>query len=90
MQIFVHANIKPLDMTNHKNEDYKPLVSIIMSCFNGEKYLSRALESIIDQEYHNWELIFWDNQSNDNSSIIFKNIMIKGLNIFMLKPYLCL
>ena len=52
------ANIKPLDMTNHKNEDYKPLVSIIMSCFNGEKYLSRALESIIDQEYHNWELIF--------------------------------
>ena len=59
-------------MTKNKNENYKPLVSIIMSCFNGEKYLSKALESIIDQEYQNWELIFWDNQSNDNSSIIFK------------------
>ena len=51
----------------------KPLVSILMNCFNGEKYLHEALESVINQTYKNWELIFWDNQSNDRSAEIFKN-----------------
>ena len=48
-----------------------PLVSIIVNCFNGEKYLRKALESIISQTYNNWEVIFWDNQSSDNSKKIF-------------------
>ena len=46
------------------------LVSIIMNCYNGEKYLREALDSIIDQTFKNWELIFWDNQSTDNSANI--------------------
>jgi len=41
-----------------------------MNCYNGEKYLREALDSIIDQTYENWELIFWDNQSTDNSANI--------------------
>ena len=51
-------------------ENSNPLVSIIMNCFNGEKYLSLALESIYAQSYSNWEVIFWDNASIDNSSDI--------------------
>ncbi len=51
----------------------QPLVSIIMNCFNGEKYLKFALESIINQTYKNWELIFWDNQSKDKIANILKN-----------------
>ena len=50
----------------------KPLVSIIMNCYNGERYLNEALQSIINQTYKNWELIFWDNLSSDNSKKIFK------------------
>ena len=53
-----------------KSED--PLVSILMNCFNGEKYLREALDSILNQNYQNWELIFWDNQSTDNSAHLFK------------------
>ena len=34
----------------------EPNVSIIMNCYNGEKYLNEALESIIKQDYKNWEL----------------------------------
>ena len=48
-----------------------PLVSIVMNCYNGEKYLSRALKSIILQKHSNWELIFWDNLSTDQSKKIF-------------------
>ena len=48
----------------------KPLISIIMSCYNGEKFIERAVSSILKQTYQNWELIFWDNQSEDNSKAI--------------------
>ena len=47
------------------------LISIIVNCYNGEKYLKQTLESIQKQNYTNWELIFWDNQSTDNSKVIF-------------------
>ena len=48
-------------------------VSIIMNCYNGEKYLHEALTSIISQTYQQWELIFFDNQSTDNSKTIFES-----------------
>ena len=48
----------------------KPLVSIIVNCYNGEKYLQGAINSIYAQSYQNWEIIFWDNNSNDSSAEI--------------------
>lgn len=48
----------------------KPLVSILMNCYNGAQYLRAAIESVIQQTYDNWELIFWDNQSTDHSAAI--------------------
>jgi glycosyltransferase involved in cell wall biosynthesis len=47
------------------------LVSIIMNCKDGEEYLLESLQSILDQTYKNWELIFVDNNSKDNSKNIF-------------------
>ena len=38
-----------------------------MSCYNGEKFISRSIKSILKQTYQNWELIFWDNNSIDLS-----------------------
>ena len=51
----------------------KPKVSILMNCFNGEKYLSEAIKSVFMQTYENWEIIFWDNVSDDDSAKIFKS-----------------
>ena len=53
-------------------EENEPLISIIVNCYNGEKYLCEAIDSVLSQTYKNWELIFYDNQSNDNSAEIFK------------------
>lgn len=50
-----------------------PKVSIVMNCFNGEKYLREAIDSVIAQTYGDWELVFWDNQSTDNSAQISKS-----------------
>jgi len=43
-----------------------------MNCYNSAEYLSDALESILGQTHQNWELIFWDNQSTDDSAAVFK------------------
>lgn len=51
----------------------KPIVSVIMNCFNGEKYLHAALESVLSQTFTDWELVFWDNQSTDHSASIFNS-----------------
>ncbi|NVJ54189.1 MAG: glycosyltransferase [Campylobacteraceae bacterium] len=51
----------------------KPLVSILMNCYNGEKYLKEAIDSIYAQTYENWEIIFVDNCSVDGSADIAKS-----------------
>tara|TARA_B100001123_G_C15091393_1_gene939796 strand:- start:35 stop:799 length:765 start_codon:yes stop_codon:yes gene_type:complete len=47
-----------------------PLVSIIMNCYNSDKFLKEAIDSVYAQSYQNWEIIFWDNNSSDNSAKI--------------------
>ena len=50
----------------------QPLVSIIMNCYNSERFLKKAIDSIYAQTYSNWEIIFWDNASTDKSPQIVK------------------
>lgn len=47
-----------------------PEVSIIMNCLNGERYLPGALSSVQSQTFQNFEIIFWDNASTDESAEI--------------------
>ena len=58
------------------------LVSIIMTCHNGESFLYEALESIINQTYSNWELIFYDNCSSDKSETIVKRYKDSRIKYF--------
>ena len=55
------------------NQHMRPLVSIIMNCYNSERYLREAIDSIYAQTYDNWEIIFWDNASTDGSPDIAKS-----------------
>ena len=50
-----------------------PKVSVIMNCLNGEAYLRQAIESVFNQTYQDWEIVFWDNGSTDNSAEIAKS-----------------
>ncbi|MBF0419919.1 MAG: glycosyltransferase [Magnetococcales bacterium] len=65
-----------------------PKVSIIVNCYNGERYLSDALDSIYSQTYNDWEIIFYDNQSNDHSRDIAAryDIRLKYFQSEMLIP----
>ncbi len=59
------------------------LVSVIMNCYNGQEFLTESIESVINQTYENWELIFWDNKSEDSSSEIFKSYSDSRLRYFL-------
>ena len=63
----------------------KPLVSIIMNCLNGQEFLEDVLKSVLNQTYKNWELIFWDNKSNDNSEKILKSFKDKRIKYYFAK-----
>jgi glycosyltransferase involved in cell wall biosynthesis len=45
----------------------KPLVSVLMTVYNREKYISEAIESVMASTYQNWELIIVDDRSKDTS-----------------------
>ena len=42
----------------NKRITMKKLVSILVNCHNGEKYLNEAIDSILKQSYQNFEIIF--------------------------------
>ena len=63
------------------------LVSIILNCYNGEEYLREALASVQSQIYKNWELIFWDNHSNDKSKEILNSFKNKKFKYFKSKKF---
>lgn len=60
----------------------QPLVSVIINCYNGGKHLKQAINSVIAQTYKNWEIIFWDNHSQDNSAEILKSYTDKRMKYF--------
>lgn len=52
---------------NKLSGQHDKLVSVVMSVYNGQKYLSEAIESILNQTYTNFEFIIIDDGSTDNS-----------------------
>jgi len=61
-----------------------PLVSIVIPTYNHAHFLKRALSSIVEQTYTNWEVIVVDNHSTDNTEEIvesFINLKIKYFKI---------
>ena len=61
------------------------LVSVVVNCYNGEKYLNQCIESILNQTYKNIELIFWDNQSRDKSKNIIQSYDDSRIKYFYAK-----
>lgn len=65
-----------------------PLVSVVMNCYNGEKFLEQSVKSLKGQTYKNWELIFFDNNSEDKSLSIINSLKNKRFKIFKLRKLL--
>lgn len=53
-------------------EDNKPLVSIVVPVYNSEAYLQCCIESILNQDYADFELLLIDDDSTDHSGEVCK------------------
>ena len=70
------------DLKAHKQtQKYPVAVSIIMPCYNGEKHIEAAIESIRAQHFTDWELIISDDGSTDGSAKIINNYAEKDRRI---------
>lgn len=50
-----------------------PKVSVLMPVFNAERYLSQAIDSIVEQSFTDWELILINDGSTDGSEAIISS-----------------
>lgn len=62
-----------------------PEISIIMSVFNGARYLDGSVSSILNQSFANFEFIIIDDASEDNSSSIIKKFASQDQRIKIIK-----
>lgn len=61
------------------------LVSIITPVYNAEQFLKDTIKTVEEQTYKNWELIFVDDASKDNSIEIIKKAMQKDSKIKLIQ-----
>lgn len=63
----------------------KPPISVVMSCYNGQRWLADAIESILNQSYKDFEFIIIDDGSTDNSVDIMNDYSSKDQRIRIVK-----
>lgn len=63
----------------------KNLVSVIMPMHNSERFVGEAIESVMAQTYHDWELLVVDDNSTDNSYNVAKEYADKDSRIRVLR-----
>jgi teichuronic acid biosynthesis glycosyltransferase TuaG len=57
------------------------LVSIITPMYNGERFVSQTIESVLSQNYQNWEMIVIDDGSKDNGAFKVGEYVLKDNRI---------
>lgn len=63
------------------NSNKLPLVSVLMTAYNREKYIEEAIESVIASSCQDWELIIVDDCSSDRTVEIAKSYESKDKRI---------
>jgi len=77
-----------INVKKKQQSDYKyPKTSVVVISYNSEKYIAKCLDSLLESDYPNLELIVVDNSSSDKTPEILKNYSNKA-KIFLNKENL--
>lgn len=72
-------------LDNYKlGEENTMLLSIIIPIYNSEKHLEKCINSVLNQTYHNIEIILVNDGSTDNSGVICEQYAQKYNNVFVI------
>jgi glycosyltransferase involved in cell wall biosynthesis len=63
------------------------LVSVICVCYNHERFVKDAIQSVLDQSYKNIELIVIDDGSTDNSVEVIKSMNVRLIDLKQNRGY---
>lgn len=63
--------------------DMKPLVSVVMPAYNGEKYIGEAIDSILNQTYDNFELIIIEDKSTDRTLDVIRGYKDSRISLYL-------
>ncbi len=55
---------------NHTHISSAPAISVLITCYNQGEYLSQCIESVLEQNFTDYEIILVDNASTDNTKHI--------------------
>ena len=77
----LEISVNHLHRNGGNNVNHGPLVSIIMTAFNGENFITTAIDSICNQTYRNIELIIVDDASQDNTFKLIQTLAEKDSRI---------
>ena len=78
-------NVLVVFLIREKTSTFKkqPLISVIITSYNYEKYIPKTLDSVLEQTYKNYEVIIVDDGSKDNSIEIIKRYTNKYKNFYL-------
>ena len=83
---FIDANIRGFLINKEKiNLDFQSKISVVIPCFNCKNYIERAVRSIQNQDFQNFEIVIVNDYSTDGSSLYLEELQkedsrIKFLN----------
>jgi glycosyltransferase involved in cell wall biosynthesis len=77
-----HKNYK---IVYPKGQKFSPLLSIVSPTYNREKWVGKAIESVLENTFQDWELIFVDNASTDKTVDVIKKYSEKDKRIRLIQ-----
>jgi len=60
-----------------------PIVSVVLNCYNHERYIGEAIESVLAQTFRNFELILIDNGSTDGSRKVMQSFADRRIRLIL-------
>ena len=63
------------------------LVSVIMPAYNAQRFIRKAIESVIAQTHTDWELLVLDDGSSDDTCAVVEDMAAKDERIKFIKEY---
>jgi len=59
-----------------------PKVSVVMCCYNAERYIKQTIDSVLNQTYKDFEFIIWNDGSTDNTKEIIESYSDDRIRLF--------